>query len=58
VIVAEGCVVPDGTVIGYDLEEDQKRYTVTESGVVLVCSEMFETSNTASHQENPEAIVS
>jgi hypothetical protein len=25
--------------------------------VVLVCSEMFEASNTASHQETPEAIV-
>ncbi|GAL31732.1 hypothetical protein JCM19240_5163 [Vibrio maritimus] len=44
--------------IGYDLEEDQKRYTVTENDVVLVCAEMFETSNTTSHQENAEAIVS
>lgn len=28
--------VPDGTVIGYDLEEDRKRYHVTESGIVVL----------------------
>ena len=25
-----------GTAIGYDLEEDRKRFTVTESGVVVI----------------------
>ena len=28
--------LPEGTVIGYDLEADRKRYQVTESGVVVV----------------------
>jgi glucose-1-phosphate adenylyltransferase len=41
VIVGEGCVIPDGSVIGYDREEDQKHYTVSETGIVLVTSEML-----------------
>ena len=28
--------IPAGTVIGYDLEEDRKRYFVTDSGIVVV----------------------
>jgi glucose-1-phosphate adenylyltransferase len=28
--------IPEGTTIGYDLEEDKKRYYVTESGIVVV----------------------
>jgi glucose-1-phosphate adenylyltransferase len=28
--------LPEGTVIGYDLEEDRARYSVSESGVVIV----------------------
>jgi glucose-1-phosphate adenylyltransferase len=28
--------LPEGTVIGYDLEADRARYHVTESGVVVV----------------------
>lgn len=41
VIVGEGCVIPDGSVIGYDREEDEKHYTVSETGIVLVTSEML-----------------
>jgi len=29
-------IVPEDAVIGYDLEEDRKRYHVTESGIVVV----------------------
>lgn len=57
VIVAEGCVVPDGTVIGFDAEEDKKRYTVTEGGVVLVCSEMFETKDATYSENTTESVA-
>ncbi len=43
VIVGENCHVPDGTVIGYDLEQDKLRYTVSEQNVILVTQEMFDT---------------
>ena len=29
-------LIPRGALIGYDLEEDRRRHTVTESGVVIV----------------------
>lgn len=36
-IIDKGVVIPDGTVIGYDLEADRRSgYTVTESGIVVV----------------------
>jgi glucose-1-phosphate adenylyltransferase len=57
VIVAEGCVVPDGTIIGFDAEEDKNRYTVTRSGVVLVCSEMFETKDTTYSEKTAESVA-
>jgi glucose-1-phosphate adenylyltransferase len=28
--------IPPGTSIGYDLEEDRKRFHVTESGIVVI----------------------
>ncbi len=36
--------IPEGTEIGYDLEEDRKKYHVTETGIVVVVPEqrMFE----------------
>jgi glucose-1-phosphate adenylyltransferase len=33
--------VPEGTIIGENLEEDQKKYHVSEGGVVLVTPEML-----------------
>lgn len=36
-IIDKGVVIPDGTVIGYDLEDDRRSgYTVTASGIVVV----------------------
>ncbi|MCM0084168.1 glucose-1-phosphate adenylyltransferase [Geomonas sp. Red32] len=36
-IIDKNVVIPDGTVIGYDHEEDKRRgYTITESGIVVV----------------------
>jgi len=35
-IIDKDVVIPQGTVIGYDIEEDKKRFFVSESGVVVV----------------------
>jgi glucose-1-phosphate adenylyltransferase len=36
-IIDKGVVIPDGSIIGYDLDEDRRNgYTVTESGIVVV----------------------
>ncbi len=43
VIIDKGCDIPEGTVIGENLEEDSKRFHVSEGGVVLVIPEMLET---------------
>lgn len=40
-VIDKGCVIPDGTVIGEDLEQDAKRFHVSENGIVLVCPEML-----------------
>ena len=41
VVIDEGCVIPPGTVIGYDAEVDRKAYTMSPGGVVLVTPEML-----------------
>jgi glucose-1-phosphate adenylyltransferase len=41
VILEKGCEVPDGTVIGEDLEADAQRFHVSPKGVVLVTPEML-----------------
>jgi len=41
-IIDRGCVIPDGSVIGYDHDHDRQRgFRVSESGVVLVTREML-----------------
>jgi glucose-1-phosphate adenylyltransferase len=35
-IVDKGVKIPANTTIGYDLEADRQRYTVTDSGIVVV----------------------
>ncbi len=40
-VIDRGCIIPDGTVIGENLEQDAKRFHVTPNGVVLVCPEML-----------------
>jgi glucose-1-phosphate adenylyltransferase len=41
VVIDKGCVIPEGTVIGEDPEQDAKRYHVSPKGVVLVTPEML-----------------
>jgi glucose-1-phosphate adenylyltransferase len=40
-IIEKGCQIPEGTVIGEDRAEDEKRFHVSEGGVVLVTSDML-----------------
>jgi glucose-1-phosphate adenylyltransferase len=35
-IIDHGVRVPDGYTIGFDLEEDRKRFTISPGGVVVV----------------------
>ena len=41
VVVDENCVIPAGTVIGENHDEDRKRFFVTRRGVVLVTPGML-----------------
>jgi len=40
-LIAEGCKIPDNTVIGADAELDKQRFYVSESGIVLVTPGML-----------------
>ncbi len=40
-IIDKGCMIPEGTVIGENREEDEKRFHVTDSGLVLVTPDML-----------------
>jgi len=51
-IVDEGCIIPDGTVIGEDRDADEARFHVTENGVSLVTQNML-----ARLEESPQPVV-
>jgi glucose-1-phosphate adenylyltransferase len=38
-IIDRDVLIPRGALIGYDLEEDRKRHTVSESGIVVVTTD-------------------
>ncbi len=40
-IVDRGCDIPPGMIIGEDLQEDKKRFRVTENGIVAVTPQML-----------------
>ena len=40
-IIDKGCMIEEGTVIGENIEDDRKRFYVTESGLVLVTPDML-----------------
>ena len=41
VVIDKGCIVPEGTVVGENPEEDAKKYYVSPNGVVLITPEML-----------------
>jgi glucose-1-phosphate adenylyltransferase len=41
VIVDKGAVLPEGFTAGFDLEQDRRRFHVTEKGIVLVTPDMM-----------------
>jgi glucose-1-phosphate adenylyltransferase len=48
-VIDRGCRIPEGTVIGEDLDADRQRFRVTDKGVVLVTPDMLGQGRTASH---------
>jgi glucose-1-phosphate adenylyltransferase len=46
-VLDEDCDIPDGSVIGYDAEQDARRFFITRHGVVLVTADMFRDQPTA-----------
>lgn len=40
-VIDKGTIIPEGTVIGEEREEDSRRFYVTENGITLVTPEMF-----------------
>lgn len=40
-IIDKSCVIPDGTIIGENLDEDRKKYHVSPEGIVLVTPTML-----------------
>ncbi|UJP01625.1 MAG: glucose-1-phosphate adenylyltransferase, partial [Nitrosomonas sp.] len=41
VVVEKRCVIPEGLVVGYDPDEDRKRFYVTDRGITLITPEML-----------------
>lgn len=41
VVIEKNCVIPEGLVVGFDADEDKKRFYVTEEGVALIAPEML-----------------
>ena len=41
VVVDKNCVIPEGLTVGYDLEEDRRRFYVTDKGITLITPEML-----------------
>jgi glucose-1-phosphate adenylyltransferase len=41
VVVDKNCVIPEGLTVGYDQEEDHKRFYVTDKNITLITPEML-----------------
>jgi glucose-1-phosphate adenylyltransferase len=40
-IIDKGCIIPDGMIIGEDIEDDKERFRISEKGIVLVTPDML-----------------
>jgi glucose-1-phosphate adenylyltransferase len=40
-IIEKGCDIPEGTIIGEDRAEDERRFHVSQGGIVLVTPDML-----------------
>ena len=40
-VIDSDCSIPSGTVVGYDRVEDERRFDVTDGGIVLVTNAML-----------------
>ncbi len=41
VVVDKRCVLPEGLAVGFDPDEDRKRFHVTERGITLITPDML-----------------
>ncbi len=41
VVIDKNCVIPEGLTVGFDHEEDRKRFYVTDKGITLITPEML-----------------
>jgi len=56
-IIDKNVVVPPGTRIGYDLEKDTRRFTVTQSGVVVISKGAVVQAEADSEQETSPVLA-
>lgn len=40
-VIDKGCILPQNTQVGYDLEEDTRRFHVSDQGIVLITPDML-----------------
>ena len=41
VVIEKNCIIPEGLKVGFNLEEDSKRFYVTKKGITLITPEML-----------------
>jgi glucose-1-phosphate adenylyltransferase len=51
-VIDEGCLIPDGMIIGEDPVEDAKRFHVTANGILLVTPDMLARLEEVEHSES------
>ncbi len=57
-ILTEGCEIPDGTLIGYNLEQDKAKYYMSEKGILLVTPDMLREQETSEPASSPVIVNS
>ncbi len=56
-IIDKYCVIPEGTIIGNDLEEDRQWFHVTPEGIVLVTPEMLNNKELEKRQASGQTLA-